>query len=777
MWRLLTVIFNNRLCRIFAVCVAAMAGIFGVLILRYPLPSDCLTSQASLHVMDCKYRTLRVYLSQSDDYHFPCTIDDVSPYLIKSTLCFEDRWFFWHFGINPVSTLRALWINVRAGEVLSGGSTITQQVARLMEPRPRTISSKIIEAFRALQLELRYSKREILEAYFNLATYGGNIRGVVAASHIYFGKSPSELGPGEAALLAVLPNSPTQLRPDRHPEQATQRRNELLRRMLKSGEIDSQIYQTALTESVPDSRQQFPLYAPHICDDLYQRFGKQGGDVVTTIDLDVQQLVQGLLDRHLGPLREKNITNGAVVILDNASCAVRALVGSASYFNDDISGQVNGATSPRSPGSALKPFAYAIGLDEGIISPMSLLYDVPVDYSGYRPQNYDETYRGMVTVTDALTRSMNVPAINLVNTVGYGKFYSLLKSGGLTTLDQSCEYYGLTLVLGGAGVNLLELTNLYAMLANGGNYRPYRILENEPIRSGNSLLSNAACYIVTDILSKLKRPDFPTIWDASLHLPKIAWKTGTSYGHRDAWSIGYTPAHTIGVWVGNFSGEGSPALVGADAAVPLLFDIATALESDGGLWFAMPDDVSERLVCAVSGMVPGPHCHNTKKELYIRGRSPRQQCTMHVSYAIDDETGVRLCSQCQWGHNYHKETFVQYPPELATWMAENGYPTDDIPKHNPECRQIASGIGPVIISPASDCQYVLRQGIPLRDQQIHLTASVPNEVKMIYWFVDGELLYHGRPGNPVLYSPALGRHEVVCMDDEGRKSERLLIII
>ena len=749
---------------------------FIVLCIQYPLPKHLLDPPSSLRVLDCQGRTLRVFLTDDDSYYFPCDLDRVSQYVIKSTLSFEDRWFYWHLGINPVSVLRALWINLRAGKVLSGGSTITQQVARLMEPRPRTVGSKIIEAFRACQLELFLSKREILEAYFNLATYGGNIRGIVAASFIYFGNPPTELGPGEAALLAALPNSPTTLRPDRNPNKARVRRNELLHRMLKNGIIDWELYRLALVEDVPNQRLPFPMYAPHLCDDLHSRNMHLGGDLRSTIDRDIQLLATNLLDRHISPLRRRGITNGAVVVIENATYAVRALVGSANYFDMVNSGQVNGAKSPRCPGSTLKPFAYGLGFDSGLISPSTLLCDVPVDFAGYQPKNYDETYRGMVTVSEALTHSMNVPAVNLVKQVGYGQLFNLLKHG-LTTLDQPMEHYGLPLILGGVGVNLLDLTNLYAALANGGVWKPYRLLEDDPIAVGDSLFSAATCYLLTDLLSQVRRPDFPECWESSLHLPKIAWKTGTSYGHRDAWSVGYSPRYTIGVWIGNFPGDGNPILVGANIAGPLLFDIAQGLEPEPGTWFKEPHEVRERLVCAVSGMVSGPFCDATIKELYIKNRSPHQICNMHVSYAIDEETHYRLCPHCQVDHTYHHVTFVQLPPELATWMKEHGYATDAIPEHNPECQKGVNGPGPIIISPSDDCHYVVRNGVPLQDQQILLSASVPNEINTIYWFIDGELLYKGRPGKVVFYTPQRGSHEVVCMDNEGRKSSRIMVII
>lgn len=755
---------------------AFLLAVYLLLSLLFPLPTEQLTPPASTRVLDREGRSLRMYVSSEDALHIPVSLEDVSPYLIEATIAFEDRWFRLHPGINPVAMLRALILNAKAGRIVSGGSTITQQVARLMESRPRTVGAKIIEAFRSLQLELRYSKRRILEIYLNLAPYGGNIRGAGTASQLYFGKPVSELGPGEAALLAVLPNSPTRFRPDRNPAAAKERRDEVLRRMLAGRDIDPERYNLALTESIPVSRVSLPFRASHVGDMLYRRFGPDSGDLLSTIDLRTQELVEDLLDRHLDILRPRGITNGAVVIIENSTGAIRTLVGSADYFLKEDAGQVNGAEAPRSPGSALKPFAYGLALDSRLISPSTLLEDVPVNIRGYIPHNYDGEFRGVVTALDALTHSMNVPAVNLVVRLGPDRFHNFLRQGGLSSLSEPYEFYGLSLVLGGAGIKLLDLTNLYSMLASGGVYRPYRILEGEPLSGGKSLLTPAAAYILTDMLSRVRRPDFPSTWEFSIHLPKIAWKTGTSYGHRDAWSIGYNPTYTIGVWMGNFSGEGSPALVGADAAGPLLFDIATTLEGDGGTWFSRPPGVGEREVCSLSGLPPGPDCKDLKRELHILDVSPHQQCDLHVQVAVDSDTGYRLCPHCWSDREFHWETFVQWPARLATWMMENGYPVPEIPAHNPECTTLSSGSGPVINSPASDVKYVLRRGVPLPDQQIRLEASVTSGIRTLYWFVDGVLVSKGNPADPVFYLPEPGRHEVVCMDDEGRSSRVTLII-
>ncbi len=646
----------------------------------------------------------------------------------------------------------------------------------MMENRPRTVGAKAIEAFRALQLELRFSKRRILEFYFNLAPYGGNIQGAEAAALLYFGKPASELGPGEAALLAVLPNSPTALRPDRNPDGARRRRNEVLRRMQRIGKLDREQFRLATTAPVPSERRALPFGTPHLGDLLRQRYGNDTGDLRTTIVPGTQRLAEELLERHLRTLRPQGITNGAVVVIDNATRSVAALVGSAGYFNLAIDGQVNGATAPRSPGSTLKPFAYALALDAGLISPSTLLPDIPVTIAGYQPQNYDGGYRGAVTATDALVHSMNVPAVNLVLDLGADRFHAFLQQGGLGTLTEPWEHYGLSLVLGGAGVTLLDLTNLYATLARGGLWQPVRLLESDPHPEGRPIISAEAAYIMTDILSRLSRPDFPAAWEFSVNLPRLAWKTGTSYGHRDAWSIGYNPAFTIGVWLGNFSGIGSPALIGADAAGPLLFDLATALEPDAGSWFERPSGVGEREVCALSGRPPGPACTQTKSELYILDVSPHTPCGMHITLAIDDSTGERLCPHCRAGHEWHRRTFVLWPPRVATWMQQNGYPVPVLPPHNRLCRTVISGREPTITSPAPGVRYVLRRGVPLEDQQIRLEAAVASDVNRLHWFVDGELLLSTSPAEAAFMEPVAGRHEIVCMDDEGRTGRLTLTI-
>lgn len=744
--------------------------------LLIPFPAEKLAPPPSIVVYDRNGEMLRAFLSEDEMWCMPVIADKISPSLKKAVLTYEDKYFRWHFGVNPISIFRAAIVNLKAGRIMQGASTITMQVARMMEPKPRTFGNKLIEMFRALQLELRFSKNEILTCYFNMAPYGGNIVGIGAAAHLYFNKSPDKISLGEAALLAAIPNSPNALRPDIFPEAAKQAREKVLNILLKNNRITEAQKDEALSEPIPNGRFDLPFKTPHLSTKLVERFPEKK-NLRTTVDADIQLLAEKTLQTHLAPLRSRGISNGAIVVIENENRDVLAMVGSYDFWDTANNGQVNGAMSPRSPGSALKPFIYALGMDAGLITPKSLLYDVPVEYRNYRPVNYDETFHGVVTVEEALIRSLNVPAVNLYAQMGENGIYAFVNEAGLTTLPKPKDYYGLSLILGGCEVTLLELTNLYAGLANGGRFQPYRFLQDEPSQGGKSLLSEGACFILSEMLSQLRRPDLPSSWEYTVDLPKIAWKTGTSYGHRDAWSIGYTPKYTIGVWAGNFDGNGVPELVGAETAAPILFSLFSSLEkSKQSAWFIQPASVKKRQVCTVSGMPLSKHCASARNEYYLPGISPIQECDIHKVILVDKATGTRLCSHCRIGREYEEKIVEQWPAEIATWMERSGYPMDKIPPHFPDCSQVVSGEKPVIRSPSPDTEYKIRPAVALKYQKILLDASVSNRTKKIYWFLDGKMVFSGDPKEKVFITPKIGPHTVLCLDDEGRSSEMRFVV-
>ncbi|MGE5599768.1 MAG: penicillin-binding protein 1C, partial [Bacteroidota bacterium] len=669
---------------------------------------------------------------------------------------------------------RAAWQNLRARRVVSGGSTITMQIARMMEPKARTVGSKIVEILRAIQLELRYSKRQLLEIYFNIAPYGGNIEGVAAASWIYFGKEPAQLSLGEAALLAALPNSPTAARPDVNRERARIARDRVLARLRLRRWIGAEAYREARGEEIPAGRGAWPKAAPHLSRDLHLAY-RNKARLATTLDRRFQSVAEDLLRLHLARLRPEGITNGAIVILDNERHEVLALVGSGNFDDAACDGQVNGAVAPRSPGSALKPFIYALAFQQGRISPAHYLEDVPMDFSGYAPENYDRTWSGVVSARAALERSLNLPAVWLEQALGRKDLYDLLQRVNAAALRPR-RYYGLSIALGGCEVSLLDLTALYSALACGGEYVRPRMLLAEPPAAGVRLFDAGTAFLITDILSGLRRPDLPACWEFT-SLPRVAWKTGTSYGHRDAWSIGYNPRYTVGVWVGNFDGSGARNLVGAEVAAPILFEIMNNLCRGRQIrWFRQPSTVDVREVCALSGQLPGPHCPTLGEELYLRDRSPDEICQFHRAVEVDAETGYRLPPRYPGARRTMTRVYVQWPARVATWLESNGYTVDRLPPLPPDWQVPSTGAPPSVRSPSLDCAYRLREGVPPEYQKICFEASAGNDVRRLYWFLDGLLIGAVKPGEKLFHVPAPGRHRVVCQDDQGRTTEFTLVV-
>jgi penicillin-binding protein 1C len=741
-----------------------------------PLDREKLHKPSSQAVYDKDGQLLRAFLSSDDKWRMPCRLNEVSPYLKKALITVEDRFFYYHPGINPWSLIRAAYLNVRHRRILSGGSTITMQVARMMEHRERTLLSKLVEMIGALKLELCYSKEEILEFYFNLAPYGGNVEGVQAACYSYFQKGPAQISLGQAALLVAIPNSPQKLNPQRNPREVKKRRDRVLEYLLHRKVITYEEYSRALEEEIGIENPGMPFGAPHFTDLVHRHHPKEPR-LRTTLDREIQGKCQDILREHLDKWRSRGITNGAVVVLENRTNSLRGLVGSYDFFDDINSGQVNGAVSPRSPGSTLKPLLYAYAMDRGLITPCAILHDVPVNYAGYVAENYDGEYHGVVTVREALVRSLNVPAALLLAEVGVWDFVSFLGRGGISTIDPKQTSYGLSLILGGCEVSLIELANFYSTLANGGRYREIKYLGDDPAQEGTSILSSGASYIVTELLTEVVRPDLPAYWEYSLDRPKVAWKTGTSYGHRDAWSIGYTKGFTVGVWTGNFNGQEARELVGAQVAGPILFDVLNAISGkEESRWFTEPYSVSTREVCATSGMVPSENCQHTVVEFYLPGVSPGAECNIHQAFDIDEKTGYRLCKSDLRKRSYRKKVFEVWPPEVATWMQRNGYPLDEVPPLLPVSQSIMAGKGPIIRSPDATCEYRLRQGISPEYQKIFLDASVDNSVNKIFWFLDGELIWSGHPEEKAFIFPETGEHLLVCQDDCGRSTSVKLVI-
>ncbi len=745
----------------------------------FPFPWQRLQRPASLQVTDREGTPLRFYLAADDRWYFPVTLEQVAPAMRKAVVASEDRYFRLHPGVNPLAILRAAWSNLRSGRVVSGGSTITMQLARLAEPSERTLGAKCVEAFRALQLEQALSKDSLLEAYLNLAPYGGNIVGVGAASWFYFGKSPDKLSLGEAALLAVIPRSPRGYDPVRHPKAAMAVRNGFLRRAAAQGFFTADAVAAAQREPLPDHWFDAPIRAPHFCDMArgkyadsgYARSSKDPWKIQTTLDIRLQGIVDSILDARIPELRQRGLENAAVVVLESATRSVRALAGSADYFDNAHHGPINGTQILRSPGSALKPFCYAKAFDTGLIVPESLLLDIPTDYSGYSPRNYDGIYHGQVTAREALAKSLNSPAVGLLSHLGMHPFHSLLLAGGLRHLDADSARYGLPLVLGACEVTLLELTNLYAVLASQGKYAPARILHQDPSPKTVSLLSPEAAWLTTEILTTVKRRDLPTAWNLTREVPEVAWKTGTSFGHRDAWAVGYSAHYTVGVWVGNLDGEAEKGISGSEQAGPVLFDIFRAIEPGGT---ALPEPEMPNIdlveVCADSRQLATPDCDKRLEIEQIPGVSRIPSDTMHRRIFVDAENGQRLEGDCLAKRPHRSVVIRRYPVALTAWRKAMGSMTPDaeLPPLSPLCTVIPQGDAPRIVSPSSRTPYKIRSGAPARFQRIPLRVQAAVDAGTVYWYQDGRFVASGTPAGTLFLEPEKGRHKLTAVDEKGR---------
>ncbi|MBR9975197.1 MAG: penicillin-binding protein 1C [Bacteroidetes bacterium] len=732
----------------------------------------------SVQVFDRRGELLGASLTADDKWRLRTRLDHVSPELLRAVVAKEDRWFFFHRGVNPFAVARALWGNVVAGRRASGASTITMQLARLLEPDRRTYAVKLREMLRALQLEIRYSKREILESYISLLPMGGNIEGVSSASWIYFNRPPEKLSLAQAVALSVIPNNPNRLRLDRSSGPVQQEARRWLRRFGNEGVFSPADIATAIGEDFTVARSAPPRRAPHFTLVAQERRSAATDLVHTTLDPAVQDAAEQLLFNHVQRVLADGVRNGAVLVIDNDSMTVAAWCGSSDFHDVLRHGQVDGVRAVRSPGSTLKPFLYARAFDEGVLTPRMRLLDIPGDFGGYIPENYDATFSGDVSVREALLRSLNVPAVRELARQGTGQFVSWLTSAGFATIARTREKLGLSLILGGCGVTLEELTRATSMFARGGDLASLRLMAGTRALSGatesdreagaRAMCSAGAAWLVTDILSGHERPDLPADLRATSRLPRFAWKTGTSYGKRDAWAVGWNARYTIGVWMGNFTGEGAPHLSGAEMAVPLLVDIFDAIdERIEAHIIPRPTTVAKRDVCARTGLLPSERCEHLVQDWYIRNVSSRRRCDLQRPFILRADRGIHYCMDCVPDSGTVEEWYPVPDPELAMWYDEHRVSQRRPPPHNPACTVRGSGDGPRILSPSPDYTYLLERGA---EQQILLQAASGAGVRTLYWYVNGKLEAETGNGGKVFVAPEGTTLRITCMDDAGRKS-------
>lgn len=762
---------NKWLLRLYKACGIAVGLFLLFLIADLIFPVKTKIEYAPL-VRSRDSTVLYAFLTKDEQWRMFTTIDEITPELSKAIIFKEDKYFYRHPGINPAAVIRAAFHNLTQGRRTSGASTITMQVARMLYPKKRSYVNKLIEMFRALQLEFHFSKKEILQMYLNMVPYGSNIQGVKAAALLYFHKSPDQLSLAEITALSIIPNRPNFLVIGKNNDRITTLRNIWLNRFEEAGLFPAPTIADARQEPLTAYRTTAPRHAPQFALRMRRSFPDMQ-NILTTIDADIQQKVTELTAQYSHSLRLHQIYNAAVIVVDNRNREVLAYLGSADFFDRQHAGQVDGVRALRSPGSTLKPFLYGLAFDKGIATPRKMISDIPTDFNGYTPENYDLNFRGNISVGDALRQSLNIPAVKLLSRIGVGEFVRNMHTAGFDAVWQARQKMGLSMILGGCGVRLASMAALYAALANQGQYYALQWLMplSDSARQQDStvqILSPESAYMVTEILRELQRPDLPNANVSALNIPRIAWKTGTSYGRRDAWSIGYNQRYTIAVWLGNFSGQGAAELSGAATATPLLFQLFNAIDRHAGSnTIDAPPGLHSRYVCSMSGMIPSQHCTDLVMDTYIPGVSDNRPCQHLKTVYLSEDEQFSYCTSCLPATGYKTKLYPNIDPELAAFYDQRHIIYDKIPEHNPSCSRYFGGAAPQINSLTNDATYLITDK---GKQQLQLSCAAAGDVTKVYWYVNDRFIGSGGSREKIMFLPEAGRIKISCTDDKGRSS-------
>ena len=700
----------------------------------FPLDPLKLHKQRATRYYDRHGELIHMARSRDGFWRFDATASEIPDLLKRSVLSFEDRYYYSHPGINPVALARALLLNLQSGRVVSGGSTITMQVARMMQRRPRTLRSKLIELFNALQLEWRYDKETILTRYFNLAPYGGNIEGIKAAAWFYFQKPLHALSISEIAILTTIPKNPNANRPDRSTRLETVRRR-VLDTLKEDGLITPEQHRRALREPIASHRASIVADAPHFC-----RRYRSSGEITTTLDLPLQRRLETRLTERVKQLKGKGVHNAAGVLLHNPTMQVRAYVGSHDLHDAEHGGWNDGVTMRRSPGSTLKPFIYALAFDQGLATPRGRLFDLPLHLHGYHPRNFNKRYYGVVSAEEALQYSLNIPAIELNTLLGEQSLYELLQASGIRSVRQRKSHYGAAIAIGGASIRLLELATLYAMLANGGILREPQF-DATPPPPGTRLLSEATGWMVSDILSESVRPALSAYWESNPRLPRLAFKTGTSARSRDLYTVAYTPEYTLAIWLGNFDGSPTDAQVGIRAAAPAALTFFEDLRTPQ-TWFTRPDSVIETRRC--TDPIRLGACRREELDRVIRG--------------------VTLHAPCEL-----------LRAEVLNHLIDTGRLTaiSDLATHR--CYDVWRRYPPLMTAPAPDARITFDTSLPPSFKQVPLQCYTYQSDRNVTWLIDSETMT-SRSGEVVYTTLAPGKHTVSCVDAAAQLRETEVVV-
>lgn len=772
------------------IIIIIAAGIIFIPVLLSPMPrfDDPLST-----VVEARDGTLLgARIADDGQWRFPH--GDTVPYRFeKALLTFEDRYFYFHPGINPVSLLRALRLNIKNHQIISGGSTITMQVARLSQGnKPRTYRQKIIEMLSAVKLELLRSKGRILKMYAENAPFGGNVVGLEAASWRYTGKISSEITWAEAATLAVLPNSPTLVFPGKNQEILREKRDKLLKKLFQRNCFDSLTLILSLEEPLPGEPRPLPGSAPHLTDNFYLQ--NRGERIRTTIDPYLQIRATEIINNHLKELEGNFIFNAAALILKVETGEVLAYIGNSTTEEAPLhGGNVDIIKSPRSTGSILKPILYAGMQQSGELLPNALIPDIPTRFPGFSPENFDRSFSGAVTAGSALSQSLNIPAVKMLQDFGPERFLELLKAAGFSTFTATPEYYGLSLILGGGETSLWELTGVYASMARilrkadaeqdyfSSDFHPPVLIERETnlamsTEKKEPPLSAASVWLTFEALQNVNRPETESGWHYFSSARNIAWKTGTSFGFRDAWAVGSTSEYVIGVWAGNADGVGRPGLTGIAAAAPILFDLAGLMEPVK--WFTPPyKELISVKVCSRSGYRAGPDCPETH-EISVPANGLRSAvCPYHKIIHVNKTGTLQITADCASPAEIINTSWFVLPPAMEYFYRRNHPDYKPLPPFAPGCRDEKESSLMEFIYPTPGVKIFIPRDYSGEMTRIIAEVVHRNPAKRIFWHLDDTYLGATRNIHKVEILAGAGNHLITVADEDGyRISSHFMII-
>jgi len=757
-----------------------LAGLF------IPIP-DPLFDKSYATVLESEDgQLLGARIAPDGQWRFPPT-DSLPTNYITCLLEFEDRYFYSHPGINLFSIIRAVRQNIDAGTIVSGGSTITMQIARMaLGNKPRTISQKLLELWLALRIEIKYSKDEIIKLYANNAPFGGNVVGISAAAWRYYGRSEHLLSWAEAANLAVLPNAPGLVFPGTNESELKAKRNRILANLVQNSVIDKTNYHLSLNEPLPGKPKRLPESATHLLNRSIDD-GFAETIIKTTLNNNLQSAINQIVNDYYLIYKYKHINNAAAIVADIETGNVVAYVGNVGS-NDpvDHGQQVDIINSRRSPGSLLKPILYALSIDCGIITPNQLLPDIPVYYQGFAPQNFDKKFKGAVPANLALRSSLNVPFVSLLTNYSYEQFHYDLKSLGIHSLDQPAGHYGLSIILGGGDVSLWEMAGLYAGMARnlksfnsnkgemryeGNNFRSLNYLLStnsaNAEKSKESMVSASACWHMLKAMQELRRPDVESNWQQFGNSQSVAWKTGTSYGHKDAWAIGLNSEYVVGVWLGNADGEGRPDLTGVIAAAPLMFRIFETL--DGEAIFQMPiADMEMIRICRQSGNKASDHCTEIDLLPISRNAKATPACKHHKLIHLDESDSYQVSSICYPVTKMHEKAWFILPPAQAWYYKKFNSNYSEPPDYLAECNP-ASSESIEMIYPKTFTKVFVPIEIDGKPGKVIFEAAHRNPEAKVFWYLDDTYVGETKQLHQMGLFPNAGSHQLSLVDEHGRE--------